>query len=265
MATDTISSAVAAPLRAWVRVIATELAIVALGVGAYLAVGAGSADRAGAAVTNARTLRSVEAAIGLNRENALSTWWARDETRQAVANAYYVIGHFTVPFVVFGLLVLFRPDAYRRYRTAFVAASLIGVAVSWAWPTAPPRLVDGLPGAPVIAGAENAYAAFPSMHVGWAVWCALAVAAVTARWWLRALAWLHAGATGLDVLVTGHHWLLDLAGGVAAALAALAFAGFWQFGELHHRTSPEVLTTDTRVSEVLRDSRGGESSNGDTA
>ncbi|GAA3398063.1 hypothetical protein GCM10020369_80400 [Cryptosporangium minutisporangium] len=214
----------ATPLRVWIRIIATELALIALGAGTYLAVSAGAADRADVAAGNARTLLAVEAALGLDVERSLATWWAADATRALVANFYYVAAHFAVPIVVFGLLVLCRPADYRRFRTAFVAASLLGVAVSWTWPTAPPRLVEGFTDAPVISGAENPYAAFPSMHVGWAVWTALAVAALTARWWLRTVAWLHALLTSMDVLVTGHHWVLDVVGGVLAALAGLAIA-----------------------------------------
>ncbi|SHN47035.1 phosphatase PAP2 family protein [Cryptosporangium aurantiacum] len=227
-AVSTVSTAVAAPLRVWIRVVVTELALIALGAGAYLAVSAGAADRADAATANAAALVRIEAALGLDVERSLAAWWAADATRAALANAYYVAAHFAVPVVIFGLLALCRPDAYRRYRTAFVAASLLGVAVSWIWPTAPPRLVGGFADAPVISGAENPYAAFPSMHVGWAVWAALAVTALTARWWLRTLAWLHAIVTSMDVLVTGHHWALDVVGGVLAALAGVAVARGWE-------------------------------------
>ena len=219
-ATSTMSAARTAPLRVWLRVVAIELAVIALGAGAYLSVAVGAADRADVATANARNIVALEAVVGLDVERSLATWWPFD----AIANFYYVAAHFAVPFVLFGLLVLFRPDAYRRYRTAFVAASMIGVAASWLWPTAPPRLVDGFTDAPVISGLENPYAAFPSMHVGWAVWAALAVGALTASVWLRALAWLHALVTSVDVLVTGHHWVLDVLGGVLAALAGLAIA-----------------------------------------
>ncbi|GAA0225090.1 hypothetical protein GCM10009539_07870 [Cryptosporangium japonicum] len=219
-----MSTAISAPLRVWVRVVATEIGIILLGVGAYLAVAVGAADRVDAATAHARTLVAVEGALGLDVEVDLATWWGADPTRAVIADAYYVTAHFAVPIVLFGLLVLFRPAAYHRYRTAFVAASLLGVAVSWLWPTAPPRLVEGFADAPIISGLENPYAAFPSMHVGWAVWAALAVAALTANVWLRALAWLHAAITGVVVLVTGHHWVLDVAGGVLVAYAALALA-----------------------------------------
>lgn len=239
-ATSTIATALAAPLRVWLRVVAVELAVIALGAGAYLGVAVGAADRADAATAHARTLTSVEAALGLDVERDVATWWARDAARTVFADTYYVTAHFVVPFVLFGLLVLFRREAYQRYRTAFVAASLIGVAVSWLWPTAPPRLVEGFSDAPVISGAENPYAAFPSMHVGWAVWAALAVGALTARWWLRAIAWLHAGVTGVVVLVTAHHWTLDVLGGTLAALAGLAIAS-----ALHGRPEPPTTPAST--------------------
>ncbi|MFG1927048.1 phosphatase PAP2 family protein [Cryptosporangium sp. NPDC048952] len=231
-AASTVSTAISAPLRVWIRVVTTEIAIILLGVGAYLAVAVGAGDRGEVATAHARTLIGVESLLGLDVEVGLASWWAEDPTRAMIADAYYVTAHFAVPFVLFGLLVLFRPDAYPRFRTAFVAASMLGVAVSWLWPTAPPRLVEGFADAPIISGLENPYAAFPSMHVGWAVWAALAVGALTANVWLRALAWLHALITSVDVLVTGHHWVLDVVGGALAAFAALAIA------RVLHRTPP---------------------------
>lgn len=208
----TVSSAVAAPKRVWVRVVVTELVIIVFGVGAYLAVAAGSADRGDEAAANAQAIQSVEAALHLDVE----TFWQR--AANPFADAYYVGAHFVVPVLVFGLLALRGLDHYRRYRTAFVVTSLIGVLFSWLWPTAPPRLVEGVPGAPVISGAENPYAAFPSMHVGWAVWAALAVGALTANVWFRVLAWSHVVVTSLVVLMTGHHWVLDIVGGVCVAI-----------------------------------------------
>ena len=221
----TVSTVISTPLRVWLKVVATELTVIMLGAGAYLAVAVGAGDRADTATAHARALVAAEGPLAV--EGDLAAWWASEPTRALIANAYYVTAHFAAPVVIFGLLVLFRPTAYRRYRTAFVAASMLGVAVSWVWPTAPPRLLDGLADAPVISGLENPYAAFPSMHVGWAVWAALAVGALTANVWLRALAWLHAVITGVDVLVTGHHWVLDVVGGALAALAGLAIARAW--------------------------------------
>jgi len=62
----------------------------------------------------------------------------------------------------------------------------------------------------------NLYAAMPSLHVAWAVWCAAATAtAARGRW--RHLVWLYPAATTLVVLASANHFLLDAVGGLAAA------------------------------------------------
>ena len=67
----------------------------------------------------------------------------------------------------------------------------------------------------------NDFAAMPSLHVGWALWCAAASSATRpARW--RHLAWLYPAVTTLVVLGTGNHYLLDAAGGAARAGIGIA-------------------------------------------
>jgi hypothetical protein len=68
----------------------------------------------------------------------------------------------------------------------------------------------------------NLYAAMPSLHVAWAVWCAVAVATATHTRW-RHLAWLYPVATTFVVLASANHFVLDAAGGAAiTALGLLA-------------------------------------------
>jgi membrane-associated phospholipid phosphatase len=61
----------------------------------------------------------------------------------------------------------------------------------------------------------------PSLHIAWAVWCAVAIWRLTPRRWLRALGLLHVSVTAFVVLSTGNHLLLDVLAG--AATAGLAF------------------------------------------
>ena len=68
--------------------------------------------------------------------------------------------------------------------------------------------------------ATNQLAAFPSMHAGWALWVALAVAHVSQRRALVGIAWAHAVVTGIVIVGTGNHWLLDVVGGWAVVLIA---------------------------------------------
>jgi hypothetical protein len=55
----------------------------------------------------------------------------------------------------------------------------------------------------------------PSLHVGWALWCAWVVFLCSRNRWLRTLATTYAAGTVLVVLGTGNHYLLDAVGGAA--------------------------------------------------
>ncbi|MDX3221534.1 phosphatase PAP2 family protein, partial [Streptomyces scabiei] len=67
----------------------------------------------------------------------------------------------------------------------------------------------------------NQYAAMPSLHFGWSLWCGLTIAIVAPRVWMKVLGLLHPFFTVLAIVATGNHWVLDAAGG-----AAVVGAGF---------------------------------------
>jgi hypothetical protein len=55
----------------------------------------------------------------------------------------------------------------------------------------------------------------PSLHIAWAVWCALVVVTATRSPWARVPAVLFPLATLLVVLGTANHWVLDAVAGAA--------------------------------------------------
>ena len=87
-----------------------------------------------------------------------------------------------------------RRRSYTLWRNTLALASLLAFGVYQRWPLAPPRLAGGPDGgpllvdtlashpslwsfeSPLIQRAADPLAAMPSMHVGWAVVCAWAVA-----------------------------------------------------------------------------------------
>jgi membrane-associated phospholipid phosphatase len=70
---------------------------------------------------------------------------------------------------------------------------------------------------------SNQYAAMPSLHFAWSMWCALAVAPAMPNRVLRALMWCYPALTLVCIVVTGNHYLLDAVGG--AATLALGYGG----------------------------------------
>ena len=97
--------------------------------------------------------------------------------------------------------------------------------VYWLYPVAPPRLTvsgltdtlvtnDILGARHVHEGVVNLYAAMPSLHVAWALWCAAAIVfSFRSRW--RYLAWLYPMWTTFVIVATANHYLLDALAGLA--------------------------------------------------
>jgi hypothetical protein len=192
-----------------------------------------------AALTHAEGLLSVERSLHIDPELALDRWLAHHHTLALIASDYYDNAHFVVTLGLLGWLWCQRADLYRRLRTSLVLVNLLGFIVFWRYPVAPPRMLasDGFKDVVAsthafggwhtgaLASHANQVAAMPSLHIAWAVWCALAVWQIAERLWVRWLGVLYACLTTLAVLATGNHFVLDVVGGLGAmALAALAAA-----------------------------------------
>ena len=66
-----------------------------------------------------------------------------------------------------------------------------------------------------LGGLTNELAAMPSMHVGWALWCAWVVFLCTRSRLLRTLVAVYATGTTVVVVITANHYLLDAVAGAA--------------------------------------------------
>lgn len=146
--------------------------------------------------------------------------------------------YLTLHLSVTGALLLWlyrrRPAAFPFARTAFLLASAFSLVGFVLYPTAPPRLA-GIGIADTISAERidinhglvsslyNPYAAFPSMHIAYALLVAYCVAAATRHRLVRTLAWLYPPTVLLVVVATGNHFFVDAAAG--ALIAALAIAG----------------------------------------
>jgi hypothetical protein len=86
-----------------------------------------------------------------------------------------------------------------------------------------------------IAKRSNQYAAMPSLHIGWASWCAFAIWPLARRKWIRAAVLLYPALTLFCIVVTGNHFWLDGIGGI------LALAGGFVIGALLHRFNQRRL------------------------
>jgi len=185
-----------------------------------------------AALAHAEDLIRLERALGVWRELGVHRAVARRPVLMHAFEIYYGTIHFVVPAVA--LVILFRssPERYRHWRNVFGWMLVVGLLVFAVYPLMPPHLLppafgfgDGgaevLPHVPVWSwAADNPYAAMPSLHVGWATWCALALwRRVPNRLWRGALL-VYPLVTLLVVVGTANHYVLDGVGGWLALATA---------------------------------------------
>ena len=230
-----------------------ELATVLVFYGVYSVVRnmQGSATVSAAhAFRNARQVISLERLIGLYHEESIQDIFLGSDLVMTVWNVFYGTFHF---FVTIGVLVyLFRrfPVRYARWRTLLAtttALALIGFAL---YPLMPPRLLPasyGFVDSLVVFGSpwsfdstamhkiSNQYAAMPSLHFAWALWCALALLAVVRRRWTRLLAASYPVVTLAAIVITGNHFIIDAVAGAIVLGIAWFVSGLFSGGQLRPR------------------------------
>jgi hypothetical protein len=218
----------------------------------------------GAAREHADQLLSIERDLHIDVELWLNTL-VTPVTWLAVPSSYwYATMHFIVTPALLVLLYHRHPALYRPARTALMAATLVALLGYYFFPTAPPRLVGGgyvdtlsataaygwwPTTAEAAAGggsATNQVAAMPSMHVGWALWVSIVLAALARRRWLKVLAFLYVATTTSVVVLTANHWVLD------AVAGAVLVGTCWVVAARAHR--PPAAATQAPVHDLVRPS-----------
>jgi membrane-associated phospholipid phosphatase len=222
-----------------------ELGLLALLAIVYEEIAAHLVQAGSTAAGHALMVVGAERALGLFDERAVQAAFVHNDTVTDAFNAYYGGTHFLVPAFVLGWLLFRHPGQYGRARTALVVTSALAFVIFCLFPVAPPRLLPAHFGivdmlrAPdgsghfessLITTAGDRYASMPSVHVAWAVWCALALWPVVRPWILRALVVAYPLMTILVVVVTGNHYFLDTIAGTvlsAGTWIAVTRIGAW--------------------------------------
>lgn len=155
---------------------------------------------------------------------------------------YYESFHFVVPLSVLAVLYWRRPVDYRWARASLGFTTILALVGFWLYPLAPPRLMPGFgiidtvhgvqdfskPDYGTLTALTNQYAAMPSLHFGWSLWCGLVIAIIAPRWWMKALGLLHPFFTATAIVVTGNHWVLDAVGGAMVVGGGFGLAYLFQ-------------------------------------
>lgn len=211
--------------------------------------------RHSAAFAHGQGIYNLERSLHLTPELTLNRWLAAHHTLGAVLSDYYDNAHFVVTLGLLGWLWWKRADIYRPLRTALVLMNVLGLAVFWLYPVAPPRMLAGFSDVVAntsafasfhsgsLAQAANQYAAMPSLHMAWAAWCSLVMWQLSSRLWVRVVAVLYPCLTCVAVLSTGNHYLLNVIAGLGTmALAVVLVRPVTAAGVACHK-----LVTKSRI------------------
>ncbi|MGQ4386837.1 bifunctional glycosyltransferase 87/phosphatase PAP2 family protein [Streptomyces sp. SAS_270] len=178
---------------------------------------------------------------------------------------YYESFHFVVPLTVLGLLYVRRPADYRWARSALGFATLFALVGFWLYPLAPPRLMPGLGVIDTVHGVQdfskpdygtltaltNQYAAMPSLHFGWSLWCGLVIVILAPRWWMKAFGLLHPLCTVSAIVATGNHWVLDAVGG--GTVVAAGFGLTYLLQGPRSRPSAKPVEVSSEATAQMKD------------
>ncbi|MGF1425929.1 phosphatase PAP2 family protein [Kitasatospora sp. LaBMicrA B282] len=190
-------------------------------------------------------LLAIERAVGLSPEHWVNHAFAAHPWLGIPADFVYSTLHYAVTAAVLFWVWRFRREHYAHARTWLLLTTTLGLVGFVAYPTAPPRLLDGSSGfvdvlaqhASIgwwsggggvpkgLATLTNDYAAMPSLHVGWALWCGLLVFRHARGRALRVLGLLYPAAIAVVVMGTANHYLLDCVAGVAVTVLGLLGTG----------------------------------------
>jgi PAP2 superfamily len=202
-----------------------------------------------AAVSPARAYRNAARVIDIERslhafvERDIQSAFTDQRWFMWLWNVHYGTLHFVV--TAFALIAAFRrvPHRYSVIRNTLASTTGLAIVGFASMPLMPPRLLNAagdFGGAPfartnygivdslvefgglwsfdsgTMQNISNQYAAMPSLHIGWSLWCVMALWPVVHRPWLRALLISHPVLTLFSIIVTGNHFWIDGIGGAIA-------------------------------------------------
>ncbi|MEU4210503.1 phosphatase PAP2 family protein [Streptomyces sp. NPDC026206] len=222
----------------------TELPLIAVVYGLYSAGRLLVRGDEQSAVDHGLSILDLEKTFRINFEHPLNRLFTGHASLGIPADFAYASLHYLLTPAILVWLFRRRPDDYRRMRTWLMISTLIGLIGFTLLPTCPPRLLDpsygfvdtmhqyseygwwgGDASAPRgLGGLTNQYAAMPSLHVGWALWCGAVLWRRGRSAWAKAAGVAYPLAITLVVMGTANHYFLDAAAGAAVMCAGYLLA-----------------------------------------
>jgi membrane-associated phospholipid phosphatase len=187
---------------------------------------------------NAEGLIDLERSLGIYVEPDLQRFFVDHNLGMPFWNAFYVVSQVIVLPLTLLLVYRCRRDSYAFVRNMAVLSWSAGLIWYALQPVAPPRLLasgftDTVSSqtffnldSDFVRAFYNPVAAMPSLHVGMAPVVAWALWRLTRAPWSRALGLAYPVLVTVAIVVTGNHFLLDVAGGLAVVLPAAAISSW---------------------------------------
>ncbi|GGZ07347.1 phosphatase PAP2 family protein [Streptomyces rochei] len=231
-----------------------EILLIAISYWTYSLIRNAVPEQRGQALRNADWIWRLEQQLGIAVEESVNhavnsvTWLV------VGMNYYYATLHFVVTLGVLVWLYRSHPGRYAATRLVLFATTGVALVGYYLYPLAPPRLMNGghfidtvmvhetwgSMASGDLKNMSNQYAAMPSMHIGWSVWCGLTIFALASVPWVRVLGLVYPVLTLVVIVATANHFWLDAVGGVLCLGFGYGVAFVW-YGALPHalpRTVP---------------------------
>lgn len=225
-----------------------EIVLIAVSYWVYSLIRNAVPEQQAAALRNADWIWKAEHILGIAVEHSVNhavngvTWLI------VGMNYYYATLHFVVTIGVLVWLFRCHPGRYAATRLVLFATTGAALLGYYLYPLAPPRLMNGghfidtvqvhetwgSMASGNLAEMSNQYAAMPSMHIGWSVWCGVTIVMLARPLWVRILGALYPATTLLVIVSTANHFWLDAVGGLLCLSLGFALSYAW-YGRFSYR------------------------------
>ncbi len=186
----------------------------------------------------AASLVDFEKSLGIYVEPDLQRFFVDHDLGMPFWNAFYVVSQVVVLPLTLFLVYRYARGSYAFLRNMAILSWTAGVIWYALQPVAPPRLLESgftdtvssqtffQLDSEFIRAFYNPVAAMPSLHVGMAPVVAWALIKLTPWVWTKALGVAYPLLVATSIVVTGNHFILDIAGGLAVVLPAAAISAW---------------------------------------
>ncbi|MEW2632426.1 phosphatase PAP2 family protein [Streptomyces sp. NPDC048389] len=235
-----------------------EIMLIAVSYWTYSLIRNAVPEQQSQALRNADWIWQAEQTLGIAVEQSINhavnsvTWLV------VSMNYYYATLHFVVTIGVLVWLYRVHPGRYAAARLVLFATTGVALVGYYLYPLAPPRLMNGQNFIDTVLvhdtwgsmasgdlkNMSNQYAAMPSMHIGWSVWCGLIIFALAAAPWAKILGLLYPTLTLVVIVATANHFWLDAVGGVVCLAFGFGVSYAW-YRALPHQL-PQLVVASPR-------------------